>query len=407
MRPRSTEARNIEPPGSAEPPGFRTLFGSILSIPAVIAGLLLGGGGAAHGDDVLTVVTWGGAYEASQRAALFEPFTEATGVPVDVARYDGGVDALRRHLAEPGQPRWDVVDMIRSDARAACRAGLLEPFDEAILAPAPDGTAAADDFIDEAFGDCFVTQLVYATVIAYDDRAFPGVKPQSVADFFDLERFPGKRALRDAPVGLLDWALRSYGVPRSQVYDLLSTERGLRLAFRRLDGVRDKLLWWRGGSEPVAMLREGRVTMASGYNGRFFNAQAVEGVPISVIWDSALIEHSTWAVPKGSPDRALADRFIRFATGSPRLADMANRISYGPARRSAQQRVGLHVSTGIPMRPHLPTAPRHLAEALHKDYEWYAQTEALRRRRFEAWRAGGVPDRESGDSPAAEPPADR
>jgi hypothetical protein len=37
------------------------------------------------------------------------------------------------------------------------------------------------------------------------------------------------------------------------------------------------------------------------------------------------------------------------------------------------------------MRPHLPTAPRHLALALHKDYEWYARTETLRRRRFEAW----------------------
>lgn len=333
----------------------------------------------------LTLVTWGGAYEAAQRDAIFTPFTEATGVAIDIVRYDGGLDALRAHLAEDGAPAWDVVDMIRSDARAACREGLLAPFDRAILAPAPDGTPAAEDFIPDAFGECFVTQLVFATVIAYDDRAFPGEKPDSVADFFDLERFPGRRALRAEPVGLLDWALRSYGVPRSQIYQLLSTTRGFELAFRRLDRIRGDLVWWRGGDEPVELLMGGEVAMASGYNGRFFHAQVMRGAPISVIWDSALLEHNTWAIPAGTPDRALAERFIRFATASERLAAMANRISYGPARLSAQRRVGLHIPTGIPMRPHLPTAPRHLALALHKDYEWYARTETLRRRRFQAW----------------------
>lgn len=342
---------------------------------------------AADEDRTLTVVTWGGAYEASQRAAIFEPFTAETGIELRIVRYDGGIGDLRAHLDEEGAPRWDVVDMIRADARTACRAGLLEPFDPAILAPAPDGTPAGEDFIPDAFGDCFVTQLVFATVIAYDDRAFPGEKPDSVADFFDLERFPGKRALRAAPVGMLDWALRSYGVPRSQIYDLLSTERGFRLAFRRLDRIRDRLVWWRGGAEPVDLLKSGEVAMATGYNGRFFHAQVVEGAPISVIWDSALLEYNTWAIPRGTPQRDLAERFIRYATASERLGALANRISYGPARRSAQRRVGLHVTTGIPMRPHMPTAPRHLAQALRKDYEWYARTADLRRRRFEAWLA--------------------
>jgi putative spermidine/putrescine transport system substrate-binding protein len=359
----------------------------MLRLRLALAALLLAAAAPAVAAEsrTLTVVTWGGAYEASQRAAIFEPFTAATGIEVAIARYDGGVAPLRAHLAQDGAPTWDVVDMIRADARTACRAGLLEPFDPAILAPGADGTPAAADFIDGAFGDCFVTQLVFATVIAYDDRAFPGEKPRSVADFFDLERFPGKRALRAAPVGLFDWALRSYGVPRSQIYDLLSTERGFRLAFRRLDRIRDQLVWWRAGSEPVDLLRSGAVAMATGYNGRFFQAQAVEGAPISVIWDSALLEHNTWAIPKGTPDRDLAEQFIGFATSSERLGAMANRISYGPARRSAQRRIGLHVETGIPMRAHMPTAPRHLAQALHKDDEWYARTADLRRRRFDAW----------------------
>ena len=360
-----------------------------LSAFVVMLLALSAGAAAAEEPRTLTVLTWGGAYEQSQRAAMFAPFTEAPGIAVETVRGEGVVEALRAHLAQPGAPQWDVVDMIRADARAACAEGLLEPFDPDILASAPDGTPPRDDFIDGAFGDCSIVQLVFATVLAYNDDAFPGEKPRTVADFFDTERFPGKRALRKAPVGMLEWALRSYGVPRSQLYDLLSTERGLRLAFRRLDSIREDIIWWRGGAEPVDLLTSGQAAMATGFNGRFFHAQVIEGEPISIIWDGALLEYNSWAILKGTPDKDIAEQFIRFATGAERLGDMANRISYGPARKSAQRRVGLHVETGVPMRAHMPTTDRHMATAIRKDDRWYSQTEALRQRRFEAWLARG------------------
>ena len=83
-----------------------------------------------------------------------------------------------------------------------------------------------------------VAQLVFSTVVAFDVRAFPGEKPRGIADFFDVERFPGRRALRCAPVALFEWALLAYGMPPTQVYDLLSTERGLDLAVRKLEAIR-------------------------------------------------------------------------------------------------------------------------------------------------------------------------
>ena len=281
----------------------------------------------------------------------------------------------------------DVVDMTGADARKACAAGLLAPFDADALAPAPDGTPPAEDFIKGAIGPCSVAQLLYATVIAYDDRAFPGVKPEQVADFFNLERFPGKRALQRRPTAILEWALYSYGVPRQQIYNLLSTDRGLDLAFRRLDDIRDEIVWWRAGSEPPALLASGEVAMASGYNGRFFNAQVNWQAPITVIWDGQLLDSNVWAVPAISDNRELAHRFIRFATRPDRLAELANRISYGPTRYSAQQRIGLHRETGIAMRDHLPTTQRHLETAILQDNAWYARTADLRQRRFDTWLA--------------------
>ena len=345
----------------------------------------------------LTIATWGGTYEAAQRTALFEPFSEATGIPIRTARHDGGLDVLRAAKAGAvegaGAATWDLIDMIDTDADAACREGLLVRLDAYDLAdPAPDGTPVRRDFIADAFHPCGLAHMSFATVVAYDDRAFPGLKPRTIADVFDVERFPGKRAFRRAPVAILEWALMAEGVPRAQVYDLLSTDRGLRLALRRLDSIREHIVWWEDTEEPVALLAAGEVVMASGYNGRFFTAGLGDRVPLGVIWDGQLISTDLWAIPADSPHRAVAERFIRFATHPDRLAALASLIPYGPTRLSALDHIGLHPQSGVPMRDHLPTAPHRLNQALMVDSAWYANTRALRRRRFEAWLAGaGTP----------------
>lgn len=339
---------------------------------------------AAESPPVLTVLTWGGAYEASQREAYFNPFTEATGVVIETVHYDGGLTPLREHR-QGGAVTWDVVDMVQADAMAACEEGLLEPFNPGLLSAAPDGTPPEQDFIEGAILPCAITHLVFSTVLAFDDRAFAGAKPRSAADFFDLDRFPGKRALRKVPVGLLEWALMSHRVPRQQLYNLLSTRRGFDLAFRQLDQLRDQIVWWESGDQPARWLAEGKVAMASGFNGRFFYAQVMNDAPISIIWDGQLLDYNSWAVLKGTNERALAERFIEFATRTESMAALANRISYGPARRSALRHVGLHLTSKRPMRPHLPTTEEHMASAINRDHDWYARTTALRERLFRDW----------------------
>ncbi|QSP95597.1 ABC transporter substrate-binding protein [Marinobacter salinisoli] len=339
---------------------------------------------AAANPEVLTVATWGGSYEESQRRAYFEPFTEATGIEIKTVPYNGGIEDLENHLGS-GEARWDVIDMIQSDASVACDQGMLESIDPEILVPAPDGTPPEDDFMKDAIQPCFITQIVFSTVIAYNDQAFPGEKPDSVEDFFDLETFPGKRALRRSPVGLFEWALLSLSVPPEQLYDLLSTPRGLELASERLDSIRESIIWWRSGEEPAALLASGQATMATGYNGRFFHARVVNGVPISVIWDGQLIGFNSWAIPRGTPRRGQAEAFIAFATRTDRMAAQANLISYGPTRASARKRIGLHTDNRVSMLPHMPTAPGHMDSAIQRDHDWYSKTLDLRQKWFKAW----------------------
>ena len=257
-------------------------------------------------NETITVVSWGGVYENAQRRAIFEPFTEATGVKVKAVTYKGGIDAIQsRSEAES----WDVIDMIEDQAILACDTGLLTKLDANQVAVMHQSVSIQEDFVAGAFRDCSVAQNIYSTVFAYDERAFLGEKPETIEDFFDLKRFPGKRALLRNPDVILEWALIAMGVPVGQVYDLLSTDRGLRLAFRKLEVLRNNVVWWTDVGEPSQLLSEGEVVMASGYNGRFFAAVQDDGIPITIVWDGQVLSYDVWGISSISKNKEISKQY--------------------------------------------------------------------------------------------------
>lgn len=337
----------------------------------------------AEAKEALKIASWGGAYEAAQQRALFTPYRKKSDKPVEIMAYKGSLAEMEKRAEMEG---WDVVDMIEDHAIAACKKGLLQILDHHSIVASQPGSDITDDFAPLRFTPCAIPQNVYAKVLAYDDKAFPGIKPGKVGDFFDLERFPGKRAVEKSPDGLLEWALLAEGVPQRQIYDLLSTNRGLWLAFRKLDKIRDEIIWWEDPAEPAVLLENGDVSMASGYNGRFFSAVQARKAPVVILWDGQLIGIDVWAVPKGADTQSAHD-FLRFATQAKRMADLAELIPYGPARSSALEQIGLHPDSAIPMREYLPNARMSSGRYLIRDSEWYANTQSLRTRRFREWLA--------------------
>jgi putative spermidine/putrescine transport system substrate-binding protein len=352
-------------------------------MPAIKHLLLLGLAPLAMAEPTLTIATWGGAYESVQREVLFDPFTEQTGIPIVTQAYNGGLAVL-----DDSPP--DLIDMSMVETVSACETGRLQTLDHSTLVDGSDGTPARQDFAPGSLQPCSVAHSVYATVIAYDTRAFPGLRPSGVADLFNLEDFPGPRALQDSPYANLEWALLSYDVPRQNLYDLLSTQRGLQLAFERLDSLADQVFWWQAGQTPVDWLESGKVVMASGYNGRFFNARLDTNSPIEIIWDGQVQERQTWVIPQRADHSDAARDFIQFATTTERMAAIANHIAYGPTRNSAHALIGRHPSSGFDMRPHIPTHPYNASTAIRKDVLWYAQTYRRILQRFTDWRNGGM-----------------
>jgi len=338
--------------------------------------------------DSLTIVSWGGAYSMSQEEAYHKPYEEMT--DVDLLNEDQSANALAgiRSQVEAGNVTWNIVDMLQADAQRACDEGLVMeiPHDE-WLAEGPDGAAATEDFAEGTLGDCFIPQIVYSTMFAYNTEAFDGEGPQTLEDIWNLEEFPGTRALQSIPQKNLEWALLADGVAADEVYDVLETREGQDRAFAKLDEIKDNTIWWSEGAQPPQMLADEEAVIATAYNGRIFNAQVVEDQPFEIMWDHQVFEVDGWVIPVGQSDEQIATvkDYLYFATDTQRLADQAKYIAYGPARNSSAPLVSTHLETGVEMGPHMPSNPENFETAIAFDTGFWADYGDALEERFNAW----------------------
>lgn len=334
--------------------------------------------------DEITVVSWGGVYAKSQLEAFHKPWMNETGHRVLSVDSDNPAAPIKAQV-EAGNVSIDIADIEYSDAVRYCDEGLLEPIDATKLAPAPDGSPAKDDFIAGGIMECGVANVVWSSVFAYDVTRFPTEKPQTIADFFDTQKFPGKRGLRKGAKTTLEIALLGDGVPPSQVYELLATEEGLARAFAKLDTIKKDAVWWEAGAQPPQLLADGEVVMTMAYNGRIFDAAVGEGKPFQTVWDGQILDFDVFVVPKGAPNRDQAMEFIRFATDARRMASQATWISYGPARKSALSLVGKYLDGKTDMIPYMPTSAENMKNALVSDSQFWVDRDTELGERFNVW----------------------
>jgi putative spermidine/putrescine transport system substrate-binding protein len=101
--------------------------------------------------------------------AYSEPYQEMNeGLEVIWDESSAEAVAKLRAMDEAGNVTWDLVDVVAADAIRLCDEGLAMEIDhDEMLAPAPDGTPASEDFGDLIVSDCFIPQIVYSTTFGY------------------------------------------------------------------------------------------------------------------------------------------------------------------------------------------------------------------------------------------------
>jgi putative spermidine/putrescine transport system substrate-binding protein len=320
----------------------------------------------------LTVTSWGGAYQDAQREVYFEPFKKATGIDLVEDVWNGGVGAIRAKVEGGGQ-EWDVVQVEAEELVLGCEEGLYAPIDW-------QAVGGKDQFIDAAVNDCGVGTIVWSTAIAYDgDKLKDG--PKSWADFWDTQKYPGKRALRRGPKYTLEFALMADGVPPDQVYQVLGTPEGVDRAFAKLDEIKGDLIWWEAGAQPPQLLASGEVVMTSAYNGRISAANKDDGRNFKIVWPESIYAVDSWVILENSPHKDAALKFIAFASQPEHQKELPKAIAYGVTNKNAAAQIDSEILKD------LPTAPDNLKDALQIDTEFWVEHNELLTERFTAWAA--------------------
>ncbi|MDR3097225.1 MAG: ABC transporter substrate-binding protein [Paraburkholderia sp.] len=324
----------------------------------------------AHAAETLNVVTFGGAYEAAAKKAYFEPFTQATGDTFSLESYDGGLAKLSA-MEQAKNTTWDLIDLESNDAITACDEGLLKKFDKKSL-------GNTSDFIPGSISDCAVASMVWSTVYAYDASKLK-TAPTTIADFFDLKKFPGKRGLRKSPKGSMEWALIADGVDPKDVYKVLGTPAGVDRAFKKLDTIKKSIVWWESGAQAPQLLADGAVVMTQAYNGRIDDAAKKDKKPFKIVWDAQVYDYEWWGIPAGAKHADAAAKFIVFASQPKPYAELSKYIAYAPPRKDAIALVDKQRLAD------LPTAPDNFKRAIQINSTFWADNADEINKRFQVW----------------------
>jgi len=319
----------------------------------------------------LTIVNFGGANGDAQKSAYIEPFSKATGDKITVVEFNGELAKVKA-MVEAKKVSWDVVEVDAGDIGRACEEGLLEKIDIKKI-----GNKA--DFLPSAMHECGMGAFVWSTVLAYDADKLK-VAPKDWADFWNVKKFPGKRAMKKGAEYTLEFALMADGVAPKDVYKVLSTKAGVDRAFKKLDELKPNIQWWEAGAQPPQFLVAGDVVMSTAFNGRIDAAQR-EGKNLKVSWIGSIYTLDFWVMPKGTPNKEQAEKFIAFASTPESQKNYASKIAYGPVNNNALKLLDAKTVSN------LPTSPANAKEALQLSLPFWTDHGEELEQRFTAWAA--------------------
>ncbi|MFZ6776839.1 extracellular solute-binding protein [Undibacterium sp. Ji83W] len=290
----------------------------------------------------LSFVSFGGALQAAQREAFLVPYTKATATKVTDKNWDGGIGKLSMR-SQLGTHDWDVVQVEGEDFILGSRAGMFQKLNWQNL-------GGKEKYIPQAVADDGVGAIFYSIVLSYDKSRFQ-TEPKSWADFFNLKKFPGKRALRKTAKTTLEIALLADGVAPHDVYKILATPVGQARAFNKLDQIKLSIIWWEAGTKPVDLLMNKEISMASAYNGRIAAAQQKGADNLAIQWVNNLAMMDWYVIMKGGKNQETAHHFLSYINTSEVQGNLPKLIPYGVSRLDVMKRYSTDAYRNLPTHP--------------------------------------------------------
>lgn len=302
------------------------MINSKVKLMAVVLGMSVAAAGSAAARD-FTLASWGGAYQDSFRDVFFTPFAKEKGIKLLEDTYLGGwaqFDAMRTTNVY----NWDVVQVETTELYRGCEEGVFLKLDWSKIVD-------KSELLPGAASTCGLGAVIASHVVAYNTQRI-GTPPTTLADFWNTEKWPGKRGMRKGPKYNLELALMADGVEPKDVYKVLSNKGGVDRAFAKLDKIKPQLQLWEAGAQPIQWLNSGDVAMSIAYNGRVHGA-VKGGQPIGAVWDKFTYDMDQWVVLAKTEHQKTSYDFLKFYTDPKLQAAVATLVGYGVPSVKASQ----------------------------------------------------------------------
>lgn len=295
---------------------------------------------------------WGGDAVTCTESIYGAAFTKATGVKV-VVDGTGPLEGKIKEQVDAHNVTWDTCDGDFFNILRLGPEGKLEKIDYGIV--------DKDKILAPYTHEYGVLGYWYSYVIAWDSEKV-AAEP-TWADFFDVEKIPGKRTLYKWMNGALEGALLADGVAPDKVYPL-DVDRAL----AKIESIKDHLVFWDSGAASQQMFTSGEVVMGNIWQTRAGLLEKDTKGRVKWTWKLGNAAPAAWIIPKGNPAGAeWANRWIANMQDPNLQIEAMKCFGQGPANPAASD-----LMTPELRRLH-PAAPENLKQQVLLDSAYFAE----------------------------------
>lgn len=277
----------------------------------------------------MVMANGGGKLDEAYRKVIFAPWKEKTGIDIVSTTNEG---AKLKTMVEQGNVEWDLMQGPAEQLIVYAREGLLEPIDYSII----DKSKMVDGTMHEHF---VMTDFAAYHVAWNTDNVKTGA-PKNWAEMF---AYDGRVGLWKRPFQTLEAALIADGVALKDLYPL-DVDR----AFKALDKIKSKLVWWDRGAQSAQLLLDGEVDVSATWNGRVHQPK-LDGAPVDFTLDKAILVSDGWGIPKGAKNKQKSMELMALALSARAQANFAKEIPYGPVNKDAMALIDPAIKSGLPV----------------------------------------------------------
>lgn len=296
-------------------------------------------------------VSYGGTTQEGQVKSL-EGFVKKTGVGL---LEDGPTEEAKiQAQVESGNVSWDVVDTGDYTPYLYCGKFLQKlDFTKIDISKVPEGQVT----------ECSVPAFNYGVMIFYKKSVYGDNPPKGWKDFFDMEKFPGTRAVGgfvEPPAYLMEQALLADGVEKDKLFPMDYDH-----AFKKMEALRTSLIFWETGAQSTQMMESGEADMVVAWSGRGMLA-IKNGADYAPVWKDWVVVMDHFTIPVGVKDSDASHAMINYLIGKEAQEIMAETTSYTPINNDAKPKIDEFA------KAYLTNTPERQAQAYHLNTAYWA-----------------------------------